>query len=359
MSEEVQIALINFEYHKIVGDAIHECKDLICDPEGYGLPTNCTEEQWEVCKTAPPVYFDPNARCDTTRELAELAYQAGKAGRHNGFRPARSHFSLRTMQQTAGFLTQNDRGKACSAERHYYLLTIVPFFSFSFSYFLTDFLFSTGDWQCSRAATLYDGIICPEGHYKVKETDFDQQCDSIGLPCPDGHKCYCKPCIKAFEVDVVQLDDDEENSLLTSGDELHRSGCNKMALCGSVKQTKIVKFRAFDNREREGAKVTAVMHVGQTSIPLPVSRTENQSFAYDFTFSDKNLGVGILEVAVNGEKIPESPFRVEVLPRDCGQDYPGEGKTAVRMIVVANARVRIYGCLALTYNSLVHCLLTS
>jgi hypothetical protein len=117
VSEEVQIALINFEYHKIVGDAIHDCQDRMCDPEGLGLPTNCTREQWGVCESAPPVYFDPFARCDTTRELAELAYQAGIAGRHNGFRPARSHFSMRTMQQTAGFLVQNERGtyKQCAA----------------------------------------------------------------------------------------------------------------------------------------------------------------------------------------------------------------------------------------------------
>ena len=113
VTEEVQIALINFEYHKIVGDRIHDCKKNICDPNGHGLTEDqwtCTEEDWAICDTAPPVYFDSNTRCDSTRELAKLAHDAGKAGRHNGFRPARSHFALRTMQQTAGFLSQNEYG---------------------------------------------------------------------------------------------------------------------------------------------------------------------------------------------------------------------------------------------------------
>ena len=105
VSEEVQLALISFEYHHIVGERIHDCRKEIC--EAAGNP-NCTVE---VCNTAPPVFFDPKARCDTTRELAELAYQAGTAGRHAGFRPARSHFDLRSMQQEAGFLSQKENGK--------------------------------------------------------------------------------------------------------------------------------------------------------------------------------------------------------------------------------------------------------
>ena len=110
VSEEIQLSLINFEYHKMAGDLIRDCKkdyaERIC-----GNATTTCEELEDICKNAPPVFFDKKARCDTTRELAELARQAGIAGRHNGFRPARSHFSLRTMQQTAGFLMQNELGE--------------------------------------------------------------------------------------------------------------------------------------------------------------------------------------------------------------------------------------------------------
>ena len=108
VSEEVALALINFEYHKIVGDLIADCKSEVCD----GKTQNCTEAYTtDLCATAPPVFFDPTARCDTTRELAALAHKAGVAGRHNGFRPARSHFELRTIQQAAGFVLQDDDGK--------------------------------------------------------------------------------------------------------------------------------------------------------------------------------------------------------------------------------------------------------
>ena len=49
VSEEVALALINFEYHKIVGDRIHACLED-------------DEADQELCKTAPPVYFDSKAR---------------------------------------------------------------------------------------------------------------------------------------------------------------------------------------------------------------------------------------------------------------------------------------------------------
>ena len=74
------------------------------------------------CNTMPTVYFDSSARCDTTvyfdssatcdttREMAQLAFQAGKAGWHSGFRTARSHFEVRTMQQDAGFIAMNENG---------------------------------------------------------------------------------------------------------------------------------------------------------------------------------------------------------------------------------------------------------
>ena len=94
--EEVQSALLALSKHKEVGTLIHQCK-----------AQNSTSE---LCDTAPVEYFDPNARCDTTREIANLAYIAGHAGHHDGFRPSRSYFELRTMQEAAGFLRQDEVG---------------------------------------------------------------------------------------------------------------------------------------------------------------------------------------------------------------------------------------------------------
>lgn len=100
VSEEVAKAMINFGYHGSIGEAIHKC-----------MKEAETEEEIEICSTMPPVYFDPKARCDTTRELAHLAYDAGRAGFHNGFRSPRSYYFVRTMQQDAGFIVKDEFGK--------------------------------------------------------------------------------------------------------------------------------------------------------------------------------------------------------------------------------------------------------
>ena len=87
---------------------------------------------------------------------------------------------------------------------------------------------NAGDWQCPRVTTLYQAIKCPEGHYKVPEHLFDQQCESRGYTCDEekGYSCYCKPCIKAFEVDLFQYDADEEDFLETTLQ--FENGCDKV-----------------------------------------------------------------------------------------------------------------------------------
>ena len=87
-----------------------------------------------------------------------------------------------------------------------------------------------GDWQCPRVTTLYQAIKCPEGHYKVLKDHFDQQCELRGLSCPKekGYSCYCKPCIKAFEVDLFQLD--EEKAAMTDAALSLLGGCNKVRI---------------------------------------------------------------------------------------------------------------------------------
>lgn len=176
---------------------------------------------------------------------------------------------------------------------------------------------------------MYDGIICPEGHYRVPKKAFESQCDLVGSPCPEGYTCYCKPCIKAFEVDVLQWneeDDADGNHSLSK-----REGCDKMVMCGTVEQTRTSVFRIYDNRDRDGAVVTATMHIDHTSTELDVSRVGNESYVYEFTFTDSKVGVGILEIYFDNVQIPESPFRVQVIKRNCELEYPGKGKVAVRI----------------------------
>jgi hypothetical protein len=121
--------------------------------------------------------------------------------------------------------------------------------------------------------------------------------------------------------------------ILESGEPSTEGGCGKMALCGSVKQNEVAYFLIFDNREREGALVKSLVHIDQQTVSLPVTRVDNTSFAYKFEYAHGSVGVAILEVFVDGEQIPESPFRIEVNPRDCEEDYPGQGKQAVSIFV--------------------------
>ena len=180
-----------------------------------------------------------------------------------------------------------------------------------------------GDWHCQRPSSLYNSISCPEGHYKVPEQAFDKDCEDAGRPCPEGYNCYCKPCIKAFEVTVFPSNND---TLATS--KFNRDiGCAKMGLCGKAEQRKDIYYRIFDNRKRDNATITALMLFGDEEWDLPVTQVE--PFLYEFGFCHNKRGVAILAVSFDGVQIPESPVRVQVAPRDCEADFPGSGKIPV------------------------------
>ena len=104
-----------------------------------------------------------------------------------------------------------------------------------------------------------------------------------------------------------------------------------MSVCGTVEQTRDIVFRIIDNRERDGAKIDVLMHIGQESRYLPVKKVREENYTYEFGFSHEQRGVGILEVFVDDQQIPESPFRVDVIERECDKDYPGQGKVSVRI----------------------------
>jgi hypothetical protein len=148
VAEEVQDALIKLQKYLQVGANMRNCQTDLC------AVGNCSNSSSPViCDTAPPEFFDPDSPCDTTRELAELAYSAAVAGAHTGFRSARSYFDLSTMLQGAGFLKQDDKGKCkCGKTTNHYVpagcnvgLTILG---------VESLLLAVGQWQCTRAQNL-------------------------------------------------------------------------------------------------------------------------------------------------------------------------------------------------------------
>jgi hypothetical protein len=180
-----------------------------------------------------------------------------------------------------------------------------------------------GNWHCQRTASLYKSISCPEGHYKVPEQAFDKDCEDAGRPCPEGYNCYCKPCIKAFEVTVFP----SNNDTLASSKFNRDIGCAKMGLCGKAEQRKDIYYRIFDNRKRDNATITALMLFGDEEYDLPITQVE--PFLYEFGFRHNVRGVAILAVFFDGVQIPESPVRVQVADRDCDADFPGANKIPV------------------------------
>ena len=178
-----------------------------------------------------------------------------------------------------------------------------------------------GDWKCTRADTLYDSIECPPEHYKLPIDEYGESCSKKGLVCHEGYDCYCKPCIKAFEVDVYEW----TKELADSIDISHREGCSKMSLCGVVHQTKTITFRAVDNKKRVGAVGEVKSHLAKETMNLPV--TQVGDYTYEFSWSENSKGVAIFQIYVDGEQILQSPIRVQVDDRDCEIDFPGQRRS--------------------------------
>lgn len=231
---------------------------------------------------ATALEIEESMRCDTTPEVSQLAQQARTSGLFTGFRTARSNFEVRTMQELDGFLRVADDGLM----------------------------------HCIQGESLYQDISCPDNQFKVTKEEFLNSCENAGLPCKEGYQCFCKPCIQAFEVDVFQFFGDNTTT--------STEGCAKMSLCGKGEQTKDVAFRVLDHRERSTASVEVIVHLNYEDSKLDVVKIPDQPYTYEFHWSPPTVGVGIMEIFIDGEQIPESPVRVQIVERDCAVDYPGE-----------------------------------
>ena len=264
---EVQLALINMDLYANVGKGLEECTD-----KGYAS-----------CKDKKPTEFYEDAPCDTTWALAEVAWEASVAGSFAGFRSSRTYFELRTMQEAAGFLVQDE----------------------------------DDNWYCERPSNLHEGITCPEGFFRRNKEEFENGCGQVGLACDqnEDYDCFCKPCVKAFDVDVYQQEEGVEDLHLKAfyGDSY--PGCEKMSICGTVEQGAIIKLRIYDNMQRENPEVKVVVHAGSEKRELPVEQID--AYGYDFVVTDKKVQVQVIDIFVNGKPISQSPIRVEVIDKDC------------------------------------------
>eukprot|EP00977_Amphora_coffeiformis_P006205 scaffold1336_cov174-Amphora_coffeaeformis.AAC.7 len=96
-----------------------------------------------------------------------------------------------------------------------------------------------------------------------------------------------------------------------------------MSVCASVMQTKEIQVRIRDNLRRQNdPEVKVRMHLASESFEIPVIKVD--CCRWKFLWTSNTVGMGIMEVTVDGEQIPESPMRLEVFKRDCELDYPGQ-----------------------------------
>ncbi len=270
----VQEALMDFGEHARIGQSLQECY------------SGKNESQW--CDELGLNDVIPNAPCNSTKELSLLAVEGREKSDITRFRTASSYFDLRTMQQRAGFLIQDETMK----------------------------------WHCTRPTKIFEGITCPEGYYKRDETEFLEGCAHIGLSCDDNpeYDCFCKPCVKAHEVDVYYLDIGENDPHLEKFYGYSLPGCQKMSICGTIEQGDSITLRIFDNMHRQGANVTVEIHAGTTRKTVH-ARNIAGTDAYEFTLSDDTVQAQVIDILINGIAISQSPIRVMVVSADCKAEY--------------------------------------
>jgi hypothetical protein len=270
---EVQEALLEFDKHAQIGKKLAECG------------ARCNDTSMSIQD------LFPEALCRTTPELAALAWQGSQNSELYGFRTASSYHELRTMLQDAGFMVKDEDDQ----------------------------------WYCTRPSNLYEGITCPEGYFRRSEVEFLNGCAHVELSCDerDTFDCFCKPCVKAFDVDIYEFKEGEEDLHLVDSYTEELPGCPKMSICGTVVQNQVISMRVHDNMLRPDAKVQVIKHSAESRTELDVKNIEG-TFAYEFQVSSGSVEVQVLEVLVNGEPISQSPVRVMVVPNDCDAIY-GEG----------------------------------
>lgn len=321
VSVEVQRAMLDLSRHADIGAELETCY-LACGSSGTGVAA-CQEKcDTELVPLHPELQVETmevagdGSQADVAEEdtlfgtpfyssssLATLAYRARQNGKYAGWRSTLSYMELRNMQEETGFIQKNS---------------------------------TTGGMACVRASRIYDAVVCPEGHFRKSVQEVEEGCysDDVGnIGCPDEFQCVCRPCQRAYDVDVFPLVSGKEAS--GAG-----SGCAKMEICGTTKQQQTITFRAVDNRKRDGIDyLTVVVSEGdatreikaiQVEGPEIVADSETEGsgesprYTYKFDIVSSRVGIMILEIFAGRSQIPESPLRVQVEPRSCADDYGGD-----------------------------------
>lgn len=237
--------------------------------------------------------------CDTSPRNALQAFAALRASNLVGFQEPLQNLKMRDIQERTGFLKKT--------------LAAPP--------------------TCVRMKNLADAVTCPPGHFVRSSGAIVKQCNVSTLECY-GQDCICKPCIKAFEVDFFPVLGHSGSMLnnTTTENEIG-TGCSKFSLCGTVQQEHVLSFRAIDNRARPNTMMSGGLLLPDESEEMFVfNKVEGTNvstfFEFDFHATSMRVGQKTIKIYIDEVEIPESPFRISVVKRDCPAETGDESREA-------------------------------
>ncbi len=99
-----------------------------------------------------------------------------------------------------------------------------------------------------------------------------------------------------------------------------------MDICGTTEQLSPHSFTLVDNLQRDNAKFTVRYFQIDRTDEIKVSSSGN--FTYEFEVTSSQRGIAILEILVDNKQISESPLRVQVLSRNCEEEFNDSGLIA-------------------------------
>jgi len=306
VAREVQKVLLDLESQALIGSRLQQCYTEKCN----GTDTACIQDcDVQIMNEQEEIF-----PCDTSVSLALTANEAKQNGKYVGFRSTLSYMELRNMQEDTGFISLDD---------------------------------DSGLYKCIRSSGIYDAIVCPVGHFKQNVENVLNGCDNVGLDCY-GFQCVCRPCMKAFDVDVFPI----RNGLLSDVND----ACAKMDVCGKLEQKVVGTFTFIDNRKRDNVNFEVKLIRAKDEKILDVTSLGN--YTYQFLVSSYELGISILEILADDEQISQSPMRVEIVSLDCARIYNDKLLVAddEGNCICQSGSININGCMA--YSTFFPVLLT-
>lgn len=206
-----------------------------------------------------------DANCTNVKlDVMRQARRALESGSYAGWRSTLSYIQLRLMQEDLGI---------------------------------------TSGETCVHSTNIAEAVVCPEGFFRKNDEDISNGCVSQNLDCY-GFQCLCSPCQTSFEVAFAP-----ENESVP---------CSKFDICGQVEQGDSITYIAVDNKRREDARLSVRVIEGKDHVTFSMRRIpETNQYEFIFDADQREVGITILEVYLEGEQLLQSPFRLEVVERDC------------------------------------------